>query len=110
MMAEAMIEELSPTEEGAFGLSQAAVMLDQAREDASMLATALEKNMEVWIAIRLMVGKSDNLSEDTKTNLIKLSQFVADTTMTHGIEIPSEAIDTLININLQISEGFLEGK
>jgi len=105
----AAAENLTAPEESAFGLSQAAVMMDQARNDQGMLAAALEKNMEVWIAIRMMVSREDSgLNQETKDNLIKLSQFVAETTMTHGVELPEESLDTLININLQISEGLLE--
>ncbi|GAB6054444.1 flagellar biosynthesis regulator FlaF [Magnetospira thiophila] len=102
-------EQLSFTEENAFNLSQVAIQLDQARQDASLLASALERNMEVWVAMRIMVSRAGAaLQQETKDNLIRLSQFVAETTMKYGSEIPSEVIDTLININLQISEGFLE--
>ncbi len=102
-------EQLSLTEENAFSLSQVAIQLDQAREDSNALASALERNMEVWVALRIMVSKSgEALQQQTRDNLIRLSQFVAETTMKYGAEIPSEVVDTLININLQISEGFLE--
>ncbi|CCQ74170.1 flagellar biosynthesis regulator FlaF [Magnetospira sp. QH-2] len=102
-------EQLSLTEENAFNLSQVAIQLDQAREDSTQLATALERNMEVWVAMRIMVSRAgEALQQDTKDNLIRLSQFVAETTMKYGADIPGEVIDTLININLQISEGFLE--
>ena len=104
-------ENLTVPEEGAYGLSEAAVMMDQARDDQGMLATALEKNMEVWIAIRMMVSQNDvKLTQEVMDNLVRLSQYVAETTMKHGVELPAEVLDTLININLQISEGFLEGQ
>lgn len=103
-------DTLTLPEESAFGLSQAAVMLDQSRDDENMLVTALERNMEVWIALRFMVSKDDaKIAHEAKNNLIKLSQFVAESTMKYGVGISSETIDTLININLQISEGLLEG-
>jgi flagellar biosynthesis regulator FlaF len=106
----AQAEELTAPEESAFGLSQAAVILDQGRDDKGLMASALERNMEVWIAIRMMVSGDDtNLSRETKDNLTKLSQFVAETTMKHGVDLPEESLDTLINIDLQISEGLLEG-
>lgn len=103
------MEQLSLTEENAFNLSQVAIQLDQAREDVNALAAALERNMEVWVAMRIMVSKvGDTFQQETRDNLIRLSQFVAETTMKYGVEVPSEVVDTLININLQISEGFLE--
>jgi len=104
-------ETLSSNEEGAFGLSKAAVMLDQARDDQGRLAVALDNNMEIWVAIRTLVARQDNLLPDeTKQNLMKLSQFVTQTTMAQGVEMPHEVIDTFININLQISEGLLEAR
>jgi flagellar biosynthesis regulator FlaF len=104
-------ETLNSAEASAFGLSKAAVMLDQSREDHGKLAAALDNNMEVWVAIRTLASRDDNLlPEDTKSNLVKLSQFVTQTTMSQGVEMPSEVIDTLININLQISEGLLESQ
>lgn len=103
-------ENLSSNEEGAFGLSKAAVMLDQARDDQGKLASALDNNMEIWVAIRTLVSRDDNpLPEETKQNLVKLSQFVTQTTMAQGVGLPGEVLDTFININLQISEGLLEG-
>jgi len=103
------MEENAP-KESAYQLSEAAVLMDNARKDKGLLANALEKNMEVWIAIRLLAQRTDSgLSEETTGNLARLSQFVAETIMKHGVDLPSESLDTLININLQISEGFLEG-
>lgn len=104
------VEDLSTPEQEAFSLSQCAVILDQSRKNQKELAAALEKNMELWVAIRMLVSKKDNkMSKETKENLTKLSQFVAETTMNYGVDISSETLDTLININLQISEGLLEG-
>lgn len=104
-------DQLSSNEEGAFGLSKAAVMLDQARDDLGKLAAALENNMEVWVAIRVLVNRDDNpLPDETKQNLVKLGQFVTQTTIAQGVEMPPEVLDTFININLQISEGLLEAR
>ncbi len=104
-------EVLTSTEASAFGLSKAAVMLDQSRENHAKLAAALDNNMEVWVAIRTLAARDDNLlPEDTRNNLVKLSQFVTQTTMSQGVDMPAEVIDTLININLQISEGLLESQ
>ncbi len=66
--------------------------------------------MELWVAIRMLVSRNGGgMTDETKDNLTKLSQFVAETTMNHGVDISAETLDTLININLQISEGLLEG-
>ena len=109
-----MEEALSISEEEAFGLSRAAVMLDQAKQnraDKAALANALNHNLELWVAIQGMVARRDNdLPESVKDNLISLGNYVADTTFKSADGLEDETIDTLININLQISEGLLEGQ
>lgn len=107
---EAGPDTLSAQEEDAYGLSEVAVLLDQARSDEGKLAAALDRNMEVWVAIRTAVSQGDNaLPGETRDNLVKLSKFVTDTTLNQGVEMPAQVLDTLININLQIAEGLLEG-
>lgn len=101
---------LSAIEEQAFQLSRAAILLDQAKTDRSKLAEALELNLMVWVALRTLVT-SDGCMASTQVveNLIRLANFVAEKTLA-GAETASEAtIDSLINVNLQISEGLLEG-
>lgn len=108
-------EELSALEEDAYCLMEAAVLLDQARknngeEGASALESALNNNLELWIAIRSVISQPENLfSDDLKNNLSRLSDYVATTTRNEGRNISEHALATLININLQISEGLLEG-
>ncbi len=113
-MDEIKSEEMSVSEEGAFQLSQAAVMLDQARinrdGDPGMLIDALNQNLEVWMAIRSFVMREDcPLSSETRDNLVKLSRFVGEKTIVGVENIADSTLESLININLQISEGFLEG-
>ena len=108
-------DEMSVAEEGAFQLSQAAVKLDQARSEKDGkpggLVDALNQNLEVWVAIRSIVMREDcPLSSETKDNLIKLSKFVADKTFAGIDTIADSTLESLININLQISEGLLEGQ
>ena len=118
---DATAEPLSISEEEAFDLSRAAVMLDQAnrmldrakqnRADKAALAAALNHNLELWVAIQGIVARRDNgLPEKVKDNLISLGNYVADTTFKSTDGLKDETIDTLININLQISEGLLEGQ
>lgn len=104
-------EDLTTNEQVAFGLSKAAIMLDQSRDNQTRLAAALDNNMETWVAVRTIVSQGESgLPEATKDNLKRLSLFVVQTTMSQGIGIPKEIVDTFININLQISEGLLEVK
>jgi len=108
------LSTLSLSEIEAFGLSEAALMLDTARQnraDKSPMALALDQNLQVWVAIKTLVGDGTcPLPEGIKDNLTRLTGFVADTTFRHGVDIADDVIDTLININLQISEGLLAGR
>lgn len=110
-MSEDLSLSLSETE--ALSLTQAAVALDNARQtkDQKELAAALENNIHVWTAIKTMAdSKEVNLPETVRVNLGRLAGFVAATTLSNGAQISDEAINTLINVNLQISEGLLEGR
>lgn len=106
-------EQLGVAEEQALALSRGALLLDQARQKAQnggLLTSALNENLEVWVAIKTVAERTDSgLSEGVRENLIRLSNYVADTTFRSVEEMSEQAIDTLININLQISEGLLEG-
>jgi flagellar biosynthesis regulator FlaF len=106
-------EHLSIAEEQAFQLSQAAIKLDQARsgraKDPGAFVDALDHNLNIWMAIRTIAQRSvPGFSLDVRNNLVKLSQFVSDTTFRGPENIGDSTVDTLININLQISEGLLE--
>ena len=110
---DAAIEQLSISEEQALALSRAAIILDQSRqgpENKGALTAALNENLEVWVAIKTIVEQPESdLPETVKQNLVRLSNFVADVTFKSAEGISEQTIDTLININLQISEGLLEG-
>ena len=106
-------ENWTLAEEQAFQLSQAAIRIDQARRgktnNRGLLVDALNGNVGVWVALRTIVMRGDcTLPDEIKQNLTKLAQFVADRTFADG-EIAENTLDALININLQISEGLLEG-
>ena len=104
------IETLKIGEQDAFGLVEAAITLDQSRGDKARLAAALDHNLQLWVAIRTLVSEATSALPDTvKTNLTRLSEFVADTTLKKGVEISDNTVTTLVNVNLQISEGLLEG-
>ncbi|CAA7618403.1 flagellar biosynthesis regulator FlaF [Magnetospirillum sp. UT-4] len=103
---------LSLVEEQAFQLSRCAIALDNAREakDLGVLVAALNDNLEVWVAIRSLVMAGDcSLTAETKDNLKKLSEFVAAKTFEGVEKLSDDGIRSLVNINLQISEGMLEG-
>ena len=108
------IETLSTAEQEAMSLTRAAVYLDQARangRDKIRLVEALNNNLEIWVFIRTMAeSKNCHLPEHVRGNLMQLSNFVAQTTFSQGAAITDSSLDCLININLQLSEGLLEGR
>lgn len=97
----------------AAAFSQAAYVLDQAKQnisDREMCERALKYNQLLWSIVQADVSKKTNsLPDEIKANLMSLSIFV-DKQTSKGITKPtSELFDSLININLNISEGLLEG-
>lgn len=105
---------LSLAEEQAFQLSQSAILLDQARverdKDVGQFASALKHNLDIWVALCTIISHEDCLlGDEVKRNLRRLAQFVADKTLAGLDAVTNETVDTFININLQISEGLLEG-
>lgn len=98
----------------AAALSQAAYVLDQARQkldDNEGCEKALTYNQMLWSIIQADVAQDDNkLPDELKANLMSLSIFV-DKQTTKALSNPSEDIfDSLININLNIAEGLMEGQ
>lgn len=105
---------LSPVEEQAFQLSRCAILIDMARQDAPTeavsISAALEENLQTWVAFA-QVTKSDGspFSAQSVENIDKLSRYVAQETFSLADGVSKETLDTLININLQVCEGLLEG-
>ena len=97
----------------AAAFSQAAYVLDQAKQklsDSDFFEKALKYNQLLWSIIQADVAEKDNkLPDEVKANLMSLSLFV-DRQTTKGLSDPNEELfDSLISINLNISEGLLEG-
>ena len=105
--------DLTVVEQQAFNLAQAAIQLDQSRigdRNLAKMAQALEHNLQVWVEIGVLVRSPESrLAANVRDNILKLRDFISDMTMKHGVEIPDTTLNTLININFQISEGLLEG-
>jgi flagellar protein FlaF len=108
------LSSLPLPEQEALSLAEAAIALDRARSGdnrAVELVAALNHNLEVWVAIRSLARSPGSpLPPDLKANLIRLSEFVAHTTFTNGASISDSSLNTLININMQLAEGLLEGQ
>ena len=110
-MMSTVSSSLTVFEEDALALTQAALEISRAFEskDEKRLASALDKNLKLWVGIRTLVSAADNpLPMAIKDNLIRLSSFVAQKTfeMHNGANV--KTIEALANTNLQISEGLLD--
>ena len=87
--------------------------LSTAREngDARELVSALDNNMQLWVYIKTLASKQDNpLPPETKSNLIKLADYVSSKTLEIGKnvdDINQKTLDSMIMTNLQISEGLM---
>ena len=98
----------------AAAFSQAAYVLDQARQnlgEVDACEKALTYNQLLWSIIQADVAEGKNvLPDELKANLMSLSIFV-DKQTSKALANPSEDIfDSLININLNIAEGLMEGQ
>ena len=109
-MAMVDIENLGKAEEDALALTAAAIQIDQARaEGGSSLTTALDRNLQLWVGIRTLMQRQDcPMPKPIRDNLVQLSHFVAQKTFEVSNGVTDEILDSLIGVNLQISEGLLE--
>lgn len=103
----------SLAKEEAFSLLKCAVDLSSARENnnSEELIAALDNNLQLWVYIKTLAkAKNTQLPEETKSNLIKLADYVSSKTLEIGRDINNvndKIIDSMINTNLQISEGLI---
>ena len=114
MADEQKVHFANKREMDAAAFSQAAYVLDQAKQkldDVDLRERALKYNRLLWSIIQADVSEDDNdLPEELKANLMSLSIFV-DKQTSKGLTDPTEELfDSLIGINLNISEGLLEGE
>ncbi|MBF0168886.1 MAG: hypothetical protein HQL45_14780 [Alphaproteobacteria bacterium] len=111
-MATINIENLGKVEEDALALAAAAIQIDQARaEGGSQLTAALDHNLQLWVAIKTLMQRPDcEMPKPVRDNLVQLSQFVTQKTFEVSNGVTDDILNSLINVNLQISEGLLENK
>ena len=70
---------------------------------------ALDSNLKLWVEIETTLKNAKNLlPQEIKDNLLKLSKFVERLTLSKGIHMSKSDYDTLVNINMQISEGLVQ--
>lgn len=103
----------SLAKEEAYSLLKCAVDLSTARENnnSEELVTALDNNLQLWVYIKTLASaKNSKLPDETKNNLVKLAEYVSAKTLELGKnidDINDKVLDSMINTNLQISEGLI---
>ncbi len=103
--------QLSKIEEDAFALINVAQKLSDAFENGNEaeLVQALDDNLVLWVAIKsFALNENHKLPQQTKENLIKLSNFVAARTFKMAQDIDKKTLLTFVNNNLLIADGLLE--
>jgi flagellar biosynthesis regulator FlaF len=96
----------------ASGLAKIAIALSNAHQEGNQedLDAALQANVWVWTGIKTtLAGDGSPLPQEVRDNLKHLSQFVTRTCTGRKDPLTGEELETLVNTNLQISEGLLEG-
>lgn len=117
-ISEGLLEAIknSLAQEEAFSLLRCAIDLSSAREksDTRDLVEALDNNMKLWVYIKTLASSKDSkLPKETKSNLIKLADYVSQKTLEVGQNIDSvnaKTLDSMIMTNLQISEGLMSSQ
>ena len=112
MADEPKVQFENKREMDAAAFSQAAYVLDQARQkidDTDACEKALKYNQLLWSIVQADVAEGNNeLPDELKANLMSLSLFVDKQTSKGLSDLTEELLDSLININLNISEGLME--
>ncbi len=114
-ISEGLLEAVKNTlaREEAFSLLKCAIDISTAREsnDTKELVSALENNLQLWVYIKTLASSAETkLPEETKSNLIKLADYVSAKTIELGQNIDNvnnKVLDSMIMTNLQISEGLM---
>lgn len=100
---------LTPAEQYAYGLIESAIRLDQANKPGEV-GDALDHNLVSWVYLKTAINKDGaGMPDEVKGNLNRLADYVAGISL-NGKSLSREQVDSLINLNLQISEGLLEGE
>jgi flagellar biosynthesis regulator FlaF len=103
---------LSHMEKDAQALTNAALGISKAvaEKNQETLDAALQMNLEIWTGIRVVMGMEESpVAKETRENLMRLSQYVTKTSHELTQNLQETTAETLVNINLQIAEGLLEG-
>lgn len=93
----------------ASALAASAADLCKATEDG-LFCEPLNRNLELWVAIKALLGSApDSVAEPSRANLTQLAGHVAAYTTALARDFAPERVAQLIEINLKIAQGLIEG-
>jgi flagellar protein FlaF len=102
----------NPARTEAWALLEAARQLHQTKDGPiEDFRAALRKNWRLWTIFQASLSEADcQVPMQIRRNLLGLSNFVDRETAALLAVRDEKKVDTLVNINRQISEGLLEGQ
>jgi len=106
------LHEFGVHAQDAMGFLASAIQLDQCRQGSiAEKYEALDANMKLWVGVQTLVNATGNqMTQSLKEKLSKLRDYVIKRTLAVGEDEPGDdLLNHFIHINLQISEGLLEG-
>lgn len=69
----------------------------------------LDDNLNMWVSIEASAkSKRNDMPQQIKDNLLKLSKYVEQVTLSKGVNMSASYFKSLADINRQISEGLME--
>jgi len=104
------LDHCSPQKFNPRCLVEAALQLDQARKggDKDILTAAIDHNRVMWTGIHsLSIRPNCPFPKEKCGELIRLSDYVWSATKSKGADINDMVLDSLINIDLKVSEDLL---
>jgi flagellar biosynthesis activator protein FlaF len=101
----------NPARSEAWALLEAARQLNKTKEGPiDDFRAALRANWRLWTLFQANLVDADcKLPDQLRGNLLGLANFIDKTTVALLVERDPKNIETLVNINRQISEGLLDG-
>ncbi len=101
----------NPARSEAWALLEAARKLNQTKDaPIDEFRAALRVNWRLWTIFQASVLEPEcKLPDEVRGNLLGLANFIDKTTVSLLAERDAKMIETLVNINRQISEGLFEG-
>jgi len=109
-----MSENLTPQEQVAFPFLEAAVRIDNAKQnlqDKELLSRVLDDNVALWLYFKnLLLNTREGVANETKAFLVQASEFMIKAAQVLQRECDEELMSRLVSLNLNMSELLLKSE